>query len=184
MGRNRVITFGRMRRLMDSRMNEIAARFEGVRARDLMRPLTLALDSQVPVRDVIQRLLEFQVDVAAVIDEHGKLVGRIAEGDLVAQLFAMTKDDLVAADVAQKTVGCFAVDTPMPRICEFFSRAGVSRVFVVAENRPVGMITAGKVLEWLSELHLSAPKPEREPSVELLEDLQPFAESPPAASLR
>jgi diguanylate cyclase (GGDEF)-like protein len=152
MGRNQVVTFGRIQRLMDSRLQELTARFEGVLAGEMMLPLSLAVVANRSLRDVIADMLRHQVDMVAVIDEQGNLVGRIAENDLVAQLFAVTKDDLVAADVMQKAMGCFAEDTPMTRICEFFGRAGCSRVFVVVDQRPVGVITAGKVLQWLSDL--------------------------------
>ena len=65
--------------------------------------------------------------------------------------------DVVAAetaaqvgDIMHTTVISYNEDAPVDRIFDFLSRVSIGQVFVVRDGRPIGVITRGSLLRWLS----------------------------------
>jgi CBS domain-containing protein len=126
------------------------------------------------VRDVAARLLQNRISALPVVDEAGKVVGIISEGDLMRRsetgtalhrswwlaLFAgseeLAKDFVRAnaqrvADVMTHPVITAAPDTNLGEIASLLESKGIKRVPVVDQGRLVGIVSRANLLQALAK---------------------------------
>ena len=122
-----------------------------MKARDVMVSPVITVKPDASVRDVAQTLLESRISAVPVVDDQGKLVGIVSEGDLLHRaeaeterhrpwwLLVMTSDEALAADyikehsrkvadVMTKDVITAGPDTPLHEIARALERHAIKRV--------------------------------------------------------
>jgi CBS domain-containing protein len=122
------------------------------------------------IREVAQLLLERRISAVPVVDEHGKLIGIVSEGDLLHRaeagterqrpwwLSAMTEDETLAAeyakshgrkvrDVMTPRVITATPDTPLHKIAALMEKNAIKRVPIVADGQLVGIVSRANLIQ-------------------------------------
>lgn len=150
-GRDRVIRFGKLSEEVPDICDgdTSAGPLNGVYARDVMS-VALARPSQFDtVHHVANLFLQLRLDSAPVVDEEGKVIGIVADTDLLTHTSLGNGWEDKIHDVMRTDVVCYEEDTPLRQVFEFLARVPVPRVVVVSEGRPTGMISRATLLRWL-----------------------------------
>ena len=146
------------------------------RARDVMTRDVLTISPETPVREIARLLLERGVSAAPVVDESGKPLGMVSEGDiigrsdqagrrrdwwlaLVAEGEALHPDYLAsfegaghrARDVMTTPVVTVTPDTDVAEIARLLATHGIKRVPVVLDERLVGVVSRADLLRALAQ---------------------------------
>ncbi len=146
------------------------------RARDVMTRDVLTVAPDTPTREIARLLLERGVSAAPVLDEAGKPVGMVSEGDiigrdddhghrrdwwlaLVAEGEALHPDYLAsfqggghrARDVMTTPVVTVTPDTDVAEIARLLAIHGIKRVPVVRDERLVGVVSRADLLRALAQ---------------------------------
>jgi CBS domain-containing protein len=148
-----------------------------MKARDVMVSPVITVKTSTPVREVAKTLLEKRISAVPVVDEKGKLVGMVSEGDLMHRAEAGTEqrrswwlrlvsgDDVLAADyiksharkaadVMTPNVITATPDTPLDEIALLLEKNGIKRVPIVKDGQLVGIVTRANLVQAVA----SAPK--------------------------
>jgi len=147
------------------------------RARDVMTREVLTVTPETPVREIARLLLERGVSAAPVVDEAGKPLGMVSEGDiigrdddsgrqrrdwwlaLVAEGEPLNPDYLAsfdgpgsrARDVMTTPVVTVTPDTEVAEIARLLAIHGIKRVPVVRDERLVGVVSRADLLRALAQ---------------------------------
>jgi arabinose-5-phosphate isomerase len=110
-------------------------------ARDIMHsgdklPLTTAGTS---MRDAIVLITQKGFGVLGIVDAQGKLIGIITDGDLRRHLSSDFLDK-TTGDVMTRGPKTIGTDLLVASAMEFINRTSITAVFVVEDDRPVGII--------------------------------------------
>jgi CBS domain-containing protein len=123
-----------------------------------------------PVRDVAKLFLERRISAAPVVDDDGKVVGIISEGDLVHRveagterqrswwLVALTGDETLAAeyvkaharkaaDVMTTKVITAEPETPLHEIAALLEKNSIKRVPIMKDGQLVGIASRANLLQ-------------------------------------
>ena len=142
-------------------------------AADLMTRDVLTVGPDMQIGDVAQLILEHKVTALPVVDDDGKLLGIVSEGDLVRGskangearrswwLTLMTGASSVNADLAgqshrpvgeimSKDVLLAAESEKLPRLIELLSRRRIKRLPIVKEGKLVGIVSRVDILRFLA----------------------------------
>lgn len=117
-----------------------------VATRMTRRVLSVGIDT--PCHDIAALLSGSRISAVPVLDDHGRLVGVVSELDLV-QAGLRTPDELgelAARDVMTGPPVTVRPDAPLSLAARRLSRAGIRRLFVVEDGRPVGVLSRRDVL--------------------------------------
>ncbi|WP_433087052.1 CBS domain-containing protein [Dactylosporangium sp. CA-052675] len=143
-------------------------------ARDIMTAPARTVRVDAPLRDAVSLLEELSVTAAPVVDERGVLVGLISEVDLLRQqtsrMRAAMRGGTAPADrapvpgpetlrVAEVMSGLPVVawpDADVTDIAAMMVQHGVHTVPVVADERPVGVVSRCDVLRTILPTDMSA----------------------------
>ncbi len=135
-----------------------------MKARDLMTTNVVTVKPNTKVRDVAALMLEKHISGVPVLDDNGKLVGMISEGDLLRrpelgtekhrrrwlaffsradeQAREFTKSHaLRAGDVMTKQVLHIAEDTPLGDVVGLMEKHRVKRLPVLSKGKLVGIVS-------------------------------------------
>ncbi|MCA1243666.1 KpsF/GutQ family sugar-phosphate isomerase [Stappia stellulata] len=110
-------------------------------ARDIMHsgdklPLTTA---ETSMRDAIVLITQKGFGVLGIVDADGKLIGIITDGDLRRHLSSDFLEK-TAGDVMTRGPKTIGTDLLVASAMEFINRTSITAVFVVQDERPVGII--------------------------------------------
>jgi len=142
-------------------------------AADLMTRDVLTVKSDMPVGDVAQLILKHKVTALPVIDDEGRLLGIVSEGDLVRcsktkrdahrswWLTLMTSSSSAdtnladqshrpIGDVMSKDVLLASESESLPRLIELLSRRRIKRLPIVKEGKLVGIVSRVDILRFLA----------------------------------
>lgn len=135
------------------------------RAKDVMAPLRVAVSPEKPVSEVASQMVENRVEALAVVDAEGKLLGAVWLRDIVARaagpaylLETLSEEDayqvmaefrsererlaaLTASQIMHAESPTVAPDAPLPEVAAAMAHAEFCPVFVVEQDRPIGLIT-------------------------------------------
>jgi CBS domain-containing protein len=148
-----------------------------MKARDVMVSPVITVKPHSSVRDVAKIFLERSISAAPVVDDGGKLVGIVSEGDLLHRtetgtemrrspwIRFLTGDETLAAeyakaharkvaDVMTKRVVFAAPDAPLGDIAMLMERHSIKRIPIMADGRLVGIVSRANLVQALA----SAPK--------------------------
>jgi CBS domain-containing protein len=141
-----------------------------MKARDVMVSPVITVKPSASIREVAQIFLERRISGAPVVDDHGKLVGIISEGDLMHRSEAGTErrhswwlrpfipDDTLAneftqaharkvSDVMVRKVITASPETPLHEIAAILEKNSIKRVPIVENGRPVGIVSRANLIQ-------------------------------------
>jgi|SRR5262249_55110194 len=144
-------------------------------AADVMVTNVITVRPETSVQEVARVLLTNRISGAPVVDESGKLVGIVSEGDLMHRaeagterrrpwwLAILTGRDVLAAeyvrehsrkvaDVMTHQVITAAPITPLNEIANLLEKNGIKRVPIVREGRLIGIVSRANLLQALASL--------------------------------
>lgn len=148
-----------------------------MKARDVMVSPVITAKPSWSLREVANTLLEKRISAVPVLDDSGKLVGIISEGDLMHRseagterrrpwwLLLMAGDDALAtdyikahartvADVMTRNVITATPDTPLDEIAILLEKNSIKRVPIVKDGQIVGIVSRANLVQAMA----SAPK--------------------------
>ncbi len=143
-----------------------------MKAAELMTRDIVTVGPEAPLADAIRLMLEHRVSGLPVVDEAGRLVGLLMEGDLLHR--AETGTDAVrmgwlkalvargrmaeryvhthgrrVRDVMTRQVLCVAPDQPLAEVVSLMVNKNVERLPVVRQGQLVGFLTRSDILRQL-----------------------------------
>ena len=141
-----------------------------MKARDVMTSPVITVKPTASVKDVARLFLKRRISGVPVVDDQGKLVGIVSEGDLVHRseistvqrrpwwLVLMAGDEGVAAeyikthakkvaDIMIRKVITSAPDAPLHEIAETLEKYGIKRLPIVGDGELVGIISRANLVQ-------------------------------------
>jgi len=141
-----------------------------MKARDVMVSPVITVKPSSTVREVAKLLLERRISAVPVVDDQGKLVGMVSEGDLMHRteagterkrpwwLQGLTSDAGLAAeyikahahkvaDIMTRRVITASPDTPLHEIARLFEINSIKRVPIVKDGQLVGIVTRANLIQ-------------------------------------
>lgn len=145
-------------------------------AADIMTTAVIVLHPQDKIPKVAATLRDHHISAAPVVDEQGKLLGMVSEGDLIRSLGSahakrrawwleilaegedlaadfleyLKDENRIAADVMHADVVSVAEATPIGDIVDLFARHGIKRVPVLREGKIVGIVARSDIIRTLA----------------------------------
>ena len=156
-------------------------------ASDIMVANVITVGPNATVLDLADLLLSNRISAVPVVDDGGRLLGIVSEGDLVRRaeagterrrswwLEALTPNEALAAefvkahglkasDVMTRNVITAAPDTPIARIADMLERNRIKRVPIVEGGRIVGIVSRANLLQALASARPAQPQASAEDS--------------------
>lgn len=141
-----------------------------MKARDVMVSPVITVKPTSSVRDVAKTFLERRISAVPVVNDQGKVVGMISEGDLIHRseagterqhswwLDAFISDETLAAeytkahsrtvaDVMTRRVITAAPDTPLQEIAALLEKNSIKRVPIVRNGKLVGIVSRANLVQ-------------------------------------
>jgi CBS domain-containing protein len=151
-----------------------------MQASDVMTTGAATIRPDAPIEKAARLMLTHRISGLPVIDDAGKLVGMVTEGDLLRgpangnggerpgrleMLLGSTKSDerrplptlANVADVMSRPPITASADTPVHEVVAILQRHGIKRVPVVKEGRVVGIVSRADLLRQLARLAEEMP---------------------------
>ncbi len=150
-GRNRVVRFST---LVDGGPDcldrpAVYAPLEKAFARDVMATAVYCPREHDTVGRVAGMLLQLRLNAAPVVNDQSRLIGIISENDLLAVTALSPCLNTPIGKCMKTNIVQYDEQTPAKEVFRFLTRASVSRVVVVREGRPTGVISRATLLRWL-----------------------------------
>jgi CBS domain-containing protein len=144
-----------------------------MKARDVMVSPVIAVKPSTTVRELAKTLLEHRISAVPVVDERGKLVGIVSEGDLMHRaesgtekqhswwLRSFMSNDVLAAeyaraharkvaDIMTRNVITASPDTPLHEIAALLEKNAIKRVPIVKDGELVGIVSRANLIQALA----------------------------------
>lgn len=141
-----------------------------MKARDVMTSPVVTVKPAESVKDAARLFLQRRISGVPVVDDQGRLVGIVSEGDLVHRseistqrrrpwwLVLMAGDEGSAAeyikahakrvaDIMTKKVITAAPDTPLHKIAETLEKYGIKRLPIVRDGQLVGIVSRANLVQ-------------------------------------
>ncbi len=141
-----------------------------MKARDVMVSPIITVKPYSSVKEVAKTFLERKISAVPVVDDLGKLVGIVSEGDLMHRseagterqrpwwLLALIGNEMLAAeyvkaharkvaDVMMRNVVTATPDTPLHEIAALLERNSIKRVPIVKDDQLVGIVTRANLIQ-------------------------------------
>jgi CBS domain-containing protein len=142
-------------------------------AKDVMTTPVMSVRPETEVRDIAALLLECRISAVPVVDDAGRVLGIVSEGDLINRADAGTRHrgswwlemlkseeeqsrDYLrshgqrAEDVMTREVIAAAEDTPISEIAALLEKHRVKRVPVLRDGKLVGIVSRANLLQGLA----------------------------------
>ena len=139
-------------------------------ARDVMVSPVVTVKPAASVQEVAKLLLERRISAVPVVDDQGKVVGIVSEGDLLHRaeagterrrswwLLGLTGDEMLAdeyvkaharkvADVMTSQVTTAAPDTPLHELATLMETNSIKRVPIVKDGQLVGIVSRANLVQ-------------------------------------
>jgi CBS domain-containing protein len=153
-----------------------------MRARDVMVSPVITVKPASSVREVAKTLVERGVSALPVVDDQGKIVGIVSEGDLVRRaevgtehrrpwwLLSLTDDAALAADYtkvhARKVVDIMthnvitaAPETPLHDVATLLEKNSIKHIPVVENGQLVGIVSRANLVQAMASARESLEVP-------------------------
>ncbi len=151
-----------------------------MQAKDMMTSPVLTISPDATVVEIAQLLLERHISAAPVVDDAGKLVGIVSEGDLMRRPESGTErhpswwlslisdprkearefvkhHGLHARDVMSRHVVSVSETTPLQEVASLLEKHRIKRVPVLRDGKVVGIVSRANILQALVAQPKSAP---------------------------
>jgi diguanylate cyclase (GGDEF)-like protein len=154
-GRDRTVCF---RSITESRQPQVegspGAMFGSIRAGDVMTTIVAGLRQNDTAGRAAEYFLRFRINSAPVVDGEGKLVGILAEKDVMAIMLWPRWWETQICEIMKRNVVCYEEDASVQAIYEFLCRVAIRGVIIVKDGQPTGVISRGSVLRWFTNTML------------------------------
>ncbi len=143
-----------------------------MKAKDVMTTVVVYADPQTSVRAVAQTLLKRRISGVPVVDDGGRVIGIVSEGDLMQRPESETErprswwleliqgeedragqylksHGLTARDVMTREPVTVTEDTPLEEIAMLLERKAIKRVPVLRDGKLVGIVSRADLLHGL-----------------------------------
>lgn len=144
---------------------------------DVMTREVITVSPQTPVQEIVNLMLRNRISAAPVVDDAGKVVGMVSEGDLMHRaenqtdrrdswwltaLFSARNDAAQyvkshgqrAKDVMTRDLVSVEEDTPLYKIAQTLEKHHIKRVPVLREGKLVGIVSRSNLLHGLSTMQI------------------------------
>lgn len=144
-----------------------------MKARDVMVSPVITVNPGALVKDVAKLLLEKRISAVPVVDEGGKILGIVSEGDFLRRVETGTErqrswwlrllvgDETLAAeysksharkvaDVMSRYVVTAAPDTHLSEIASLMEKNSIKRIPIISNGRIVGIVSRANVIQALA----------------------------------
>ncbi len=144
-----------------------------MRAKDVMTSPIVTVGPEATVQEIAKLLIERQVSGMPVLDQGGRVVGIVSEGDLMRRVehaderhrswwLKLFSDEITeateyvkthgrrAAEVMTRDVVTVDEDTPLHEIAALLEERRIKRVPVVRDGRLVGIVSRANLLHGLA----------------------------------
>lgn len=141
-----------------------------MKARDVMTLAVFTVKPTASVKDVARLFMEQRISAVPVVDNQGKIVGIVSEGDLVHRseistqrrhpwwLVLMAGDEGLAAeyikahakrvaDIMTRKVITAEPDTPLQEIAAMLEKYGIKRLPIVRNGQLVGIVSRANLVQ-------------------------------------
>jgi CBS domain-containing protein len=141
-----------------------------MKARDVMVSPVVTVKPSASVKEVAKLLLQRRISAVPVVDDQGKVVGIVSEGDLLHRaeagterrrprwLLGLTDEETLAAeyvkaharkvaDVMISEVSTATPDTPLHELATFMERNRIKRVPIVKDGQLVGIVSRANLVQ-------------------------------------
>ncbi len=140
-----------------------------MRARDVMTAEVVTVSPGTGIMDAARLMLDRRISGAPVVDDGGRLVGIISEGDLMRRAELTTEGQpwwlaaaaspeekaraytkaygLTVGDVMTKDVVTIGEEEPLDRIAMLFEARGIKRAPVLRDGKIVGIVSRANLLQ-------------------------------------
>ena len=141
-----------------------------MKARDLMVSPVVTVKPDTTVRDVAKLFVERQISAVPVVDEQGKIVGIVTEGDLIHRaeigterkrswwMLLLAEDNALAADyikahartvadVMTRNVVTSAPEAPLNEIATLLEKYRIKRIPIVRDGELVGIVSRANLVQ-------------------------------------
>jgi len=124
--------------------------FRDIKAKQVMTNVVAGLNKNETVGRAVQFLLRFQIHSAPVINDDGRLVGMIAERDVLSIMLWPSWWSQKTKEVMKGNVVCYDEETSVMSIYDFLSRVSLRAVVITKDHKPTGIISQSGLLRWLT----------------------------------
>jgi CBS domain-containing protein len=143
-----------------------------MKARDVMTSPVITVQPFVSVKDVARVMLQKHISAVPVVDEQGKLVGIVSEGDLMRRpeagtdrhprrwLVLFSEQQLATeyvkahatkvADIMTRYVVTATPDTPVNEIATLLEKNAIKRLPIVHNGQVVGVVSRANLIQALA----------------------------------
>jgi CBS domain-containing protein len=141
-----------------------------MKARDLMVSPVVTVKPDTTVRDVAKLFVERQISAVPVVDEQGKIIGIVTEGDLIHRaeigterkrswwMLLLAEDNALAADyikahartvadVMTRNVVTAASEAPLSEIATLLEKHRIKRVPIIRDGALVGIVSRANLVQ-------------------------------------
>jgi diguanylate cyclase (GGDEF)-like protein len=151
-GRNRVVAHSTMLMpdLATGESSLMDSPLKGVRAAEVMTLSCPLIQGSATLAEATALLLQHRLPSLPVVDELGSLIGVISDKEVMPQMLLAQGANGTVNEFMRAEVIAYSEETPIERIFDFLSRVTVGQVFITRGACPIGTITRGSLLRWLS----------------------------------
>ncbi len=121
-----------------------------ITVRDLMSQKPVTVDQDAQLDDALATLIREEASEVYVTDVAGKLVGVVADYELLKATLIGEPGDLSVTDLMCRQMMTFEPDADLDTAAGTFRDGRYRRVVVVDDGRPVGQISRGDILRSLA----------------------------------
>lgn len=152
-----------------------------MRARDIMTTSVVTVSPETDIAEAVKLMLDRQISGVPVIDDAGRLIGILTEGDLMRRAELDTgrqswwinpisspeqeakayvkAHGLKVKDVMTREVVTISEQEPLDRIAMVFEERGIKRTPVVRGGKVVGIVSRANLLRSLALKKINDPAP-------------------------
>lgn len=149
-GRNRVYRWADLRQPPEHRekIEQYAARFEGLKAGDLMSQPAHSIQQGMTICEAATEFLHADLAAAPVVNADGELVGILSDQDIVEALGGPEGWSGRVQQVMMPRVIHYDPETPADQVFRFLCRSQLRRVVITEQSRPVGIVSCNSFIKW------------------------------------
>ncbi len=153
-GRDRVVRYASLADAAELKFDAAGRQddvFNGMTARDAMRPLVVCLQENDTIEDAARFFLDSDISSTPVLDANGELAGFVSEKDIMVAMISPDGWRQLLSNVMKSNVICYEEDTPIRTIYEFLCRISIRGVVITKDGRPTGIISRASLLRWFHD---------------------------------